>query len=87
MKDIRIDYKVGEEITFTAHVMNFGFVDAQPFEYRWLIDDKEVEKGKYDKPIKVLGEVKFDRKYKWEEGQHTIGFEIINEPERNRDDK
>ena len=76
-KGLKLEYKPGETITFTAHIKNAGFVDSKPFSYRWLVDDKEVSKGSYDKPIKELAEVTFQQKYKWKEGFHTIGFEII----------
>ena len=76
---LKLKYKPGEEITFTAHVLNDGFVDSKPFAYRWFIDDKEVAKGAYDKPVKELGEATFEHKYKWQEGFHTIGFEIVTD--------
>ena len=78
-QDLKLEYKQGEEITFTAHVKNFGFADAKPFKFRWLIDDKEVANGTYDKAIKVLGEATFEYKYKWQDPKHTIGFEVVTD--------
>lgn len=78
-QDLKLEYKEGEEITFTAHVKNFGFVDSKPFKFRWLVDDKEVATGSYDKAIKELGEATFEYKYKWTDPKHTIGFEIITD--------
>jgi len=76
VQDLKLKYNVGEEITFTAHVKNLGFAPAQPFQYRWLIDDKEVARGTCEKPLKEMEETSFDHKWAWQEGFHTIGFEV-----------
>ncbi len=78
-QDLKLEYKEGEEITFTAHVKNFGFADSKPFKFRWFVDDKEVASGSYDKAIKVLGEATFEYKYKWTDPKHTIGFEVVTD--------
>ena len=78
VQDLKLKYTPGEQITFTAHVRNFGFVAAQPFQYRWLVDDKEVARGTCDKSLKELEEVSFDTKWAWQEGMHTIGFEVAS---------
>ena len=79
VQDLKLKYDVGEDITFTAHVKNLGFADSKPFKYRWFVDDKEKSNGSYDKAIKELGEATFEYKYKWQDGRHTIGFEIVTD--------
>ena len=77
VQDIKLNYEPGEEITLTAHVRNFGFADAQPFEYIWLIDGQEVERGKYDKKLKEMGETTFELKWNWQDGFHHVTFKIV----------
>jgi hypothetical protein len=81
VQDLKLKYEPGEEITFTAHVKNFGFTTANSFRYRWLIDDKEVDTGSCRKRLKELEETTFEYKYNWQEGKHTVGFEIITDQE------
>jgi hypothetical protein len=76
VKDVKLKYNPGEELTLTANVRNVGFVNTKPFEYVWLIDGKEVSKGKYGKSLKELEWVKFTYKYKWQEGMHNVTFKI-----------
>ena len=38
----------GEEVTFTATVLNQGVIPTGAFEYAWYVDDKLIEKGKHD---------------------------------------
>jgi len=78
-KGCKFNYKPGEEITLTAHVKNVGFVTAKPFSYVWLIDGREVSRGKYTKQLKEMEETTFPIKYKWQEGQHTATFRIITD--------
>jgi len=75
-KNLKLKYTPGEEVTLTAHVKNVGFANSQAFEYVWLIDGKEVGKGRYAKELKELEETTFTYKYKWEEGKHTAEFKI-----------
>jgi hypothetical protein len=58
-KGYKFNYKPGEEITLTAHVKNVGFVTAKPFSYVWLIDGREVSRGKYTKQLKEMEETTF----------------------------
>lgn len=78
-QDLKFAYEPGEMITFTAHVRNMGFADSRPFEFRWLIDDEQVARGSWDRPIKEMGEATFEHPYAWQEGRHTIGFEILTD--------
>ena len=75
-KNVKFKYQPGEEITLTAHVRNVGFEQAKPFKYVWRIDDKEVGKGNCDKALKQMEEATFARKYKWEDGFHTVTFRV-----------
>jgi hypothetical protein len=76
VKNVKLSYKPGEEVTLTAYVKNVGFTNAKPFEYVWMIDGKEVARGKYSNAVKELEELKFQYKYKWLEGKHTDTFKI-----------
>ena len=79
VKNLKLRYQPGEEITLTAHVKNVGFAAAKPFEYAWIIDEKAVQKGKCEESIKEMGEVVFPLKYNWREGQHTAVFRIATD--------
>jgi hypothetical protein len=76
VQNLKLKYTPGEQITFTAHVKNVGFAQAQPFQYRWLIDDKEVARGVCDAALKEMEETTFEHKWAWQDGLHTIGFEV-----------
>jgi hypothetical protein len=76
VKNLKLKYKPGEEVTLTAHVKNVGFKDSKPFDFVWMIDGKEVAKGKYAKAAKELEELTFQYKYKWVEGKHDVTFKI-----------
>jgi len=81
-QDLKFKYEPGETITFTAHVKNLGFATARPFQYRWLIDGKEVTRGSCNESLKELEEATFDHKYRWQAGRHTVGFEVgVNQKE------
>jgi hypothetical protein len=79
VQDLKLKYTPGETVTFTAFVMNGGFVPSKPFDYRWLVDDKEVDRGTCKKSLGELEQTTFDYKYAWQDGKHTIGFEIITD--------
>jgi len=79
VQDLKLKYEPGEELTLTAHVRNFGFVAAEPFQYRWLIDNREVERSSYDEALEEMGEATFEYKYAWQEGSHTVTFQVGTE--------
>ena len=79
VKNIKLKYQPGEELTLTAHVKNVGFTPAATFGYVWLIDGKEVQKGTCDKALKEMEETTFTLKYKWEDGQHTVTFKLVTD--------
>ncbi|MBN1917698.1 MAG: hypothetical protein JW889_07305 [Verrucomicrobia bacterium] len=79
VQDLKFKYEPGETITFTAHVKNLGFATSGPFDYRWLVDDQEVATGSHKKGIAEMGEATFEHKYTWQDGHHTIGFEIVTD--------
>jgi hypothetical protein len=76
VKNTKLKYSPGEEITLTANIRNVGFVTSKPFEYVWLIDGKEVAKGKYKESLKKLEWAKIPYKYKWQDGMHSATFKI-----------
>jgi len=77
VKNLKLKYSPGEEITLTAHVKNVGFTAAKPFEYAWLIDGREIGSGKCAKSLKEMEETTFSKKWKWQEGMHEVTFRII----------
>ena len=78
-KNVKLKYAPGEEVTLTAHVRNVGFKEAKPFQFVWLIDDKEVAKGDCAKSLKEMEETSFALKYKWEDGFHTATFRVVTD--------
>ena len=76
VRNLKLEYDPGEEITLTAHVKNVGFADAAPFDYAWFIDGKREAEGRYDKPARELEELTFPLKWRWQEGMHTATFRI-----------
>ncbi|MDH7601738.1 MAG: hypothetical protein QHI38_06275 [Armatimonadota bacterium] len=76
VKNLKLKYKPGEEITLTAHVKNVGFAVAKPFRYTWLIDDKEFKSGTYEKSLKEMEEATFSIKWRWQEGFHKVTFAV-----------
>jgi len=82
VKNLKLRYNPGEEITLTAHVKNVGFSAAKAFAYIWLIDGKEFAQGTCDKALKELEEVTFPLKWQWQDGRHTVTFRIVtSDPE------
>ena len=60
----------GEKVTFTAHVKNAGRdKDSGPIVYKWLINDEQVDSGKFDgdegKGIEPGKETAFSIDWKW----------------------
>lgn len=79
VKKLKLKYKRGEAVTLTAHVKNVGFASAKPFEYVWLIDRKEIRRGRCDKALKEMEETTFTLKWRWQEGFHHVTFKIVTE--------
>lgn len=77
--NLKLQYDPGEDITLTAHVRNVGFRDAKPFQYVWLIDDKEVGKGECARALKEMEQTNFALKYRWQEGFHHATFRIVTD--------
>lgn len=82
VKNLKLSYKPGEELTLTAHVKNIGFKAAQPFEVVWLIDDQVVGRDRYDQSLAEMDETTFVLKWNWQAGFHEVTFRIVaDEPE------
>jgi len=77
--NLKLRYAPGEEISLTAHVRNVGFKDAKPFQYVWLIDDKEIGQGNCAKSLRAMEETTFTVKHKWQEGFHYATFRIVTD--------
>lgn len=76
-QDLKFHRAPGEPVTLTAHIRNVGFAPAQPFDYRWLIDDREVAAGRYAPPLNEMAEATIDYRYAWQDGRHAVTFEIV----------
>ncbi len=76
VKNVKLHYNPGDELTLMANVRNVGFATAKPFAYVWLIDGHEVAKGACSQKLKELEWAKFPLKWKWQAGQHTVTFKI-----------
>lgn len=76
VRGMKFNYRPGEEITLTAHVKNVGFATAKPFEFVWLMDGKEVSRGKCGQSLKEMQEAAFPLKWKWQDGFHHVTFRI-----------
>lgn len=73
---LKLAYKPGETITMTANVRNLGFAAAPAFDYEWLIDGKPLAQGNYGKPVPAGAFLKFEQKWAWQDGRHTVTFRI-----------
>jgi hypothetical protein len=64
----------GETVTFTAHVQNRGGGPAPEYDYVWLIDGKEVGRGKTSGSQAVGKETTATLQWRWQAGRHTVRF-------------
>jgi hypothetical protein len=76
VQGLKFQYTPGETLTMTAHVKNAGFADAAPFEYVWLIDDKEIARGRVTKRLKPQERVELQTQWQWQDGFHHVSFRI-----------
>jgi hypothetical protein len=76
VQGLKFQYTPGETITMTAHVKNAGFADAAPFEYVWLIDDKEIARGRVTKRLKPQERIELKTRWQWQDGFHHVSFRI-----------
>jgi hypothetical protein len=85
VKNLKLRYTPGEELTLTAHVKNLGFAEARPFQYAWFITregeeaDTPLAHGEYGEPLKAMAEATFPLKWKWQEGRFLVTFRIVTE--------
>lgn len=66
---------VGDAVHFTARVRNQGTLASPAWGFRWTVDGKKVGEGSAE--ILAAGaeqDVSFT--WSWQDGRHTIGFEI-----------
>lgn len=68
----------GELVTFTAHVTNKGQRTSSAYAIQWLIDDVPVELRR-DAPLAPGAEVIFTLEWPWQDGHHTVRFELLSE--------
>lgn len=77
VKSLKLKYQPGEPVTLTAHVKNVRFATAQPFDYVWLIDGKEVRRGRHRGRLREMEEATFTLRWNWQEGFHHVTFRIV----------
>jgi len=77
VRNLKLSYTPGETITLTAHVKNVGFRQAEPFEYVWKINGKEVQRGRHREQLKMHEIARFEYKWQWQDGFNTVTFQII----------
>jgi hypothetical protein len=65
----------GEQVTFTAHIINKGTVGAGAFSFQWKIDNQIVSTGSAN-PIPPQGETTQTLKREWQLGRRYISFEV-----------
>lgn len=65
----------GDEVTFTAHVRNNGFVRSPKTDYRLYIDAKIVKTGQL-KALDVGEDIAISYKWIYRKGRHTISCEV-----------
>lgn len=79
VEGVKLAYDADEPVTLTAHVRNLGFAAAAPFEYIWLIDDREVERGRCEARLSEMAETEFTLPWKWQPGRHHATFRILTQ--------
>ncbi|MEW6250513.1 MAG: hypothetical protein AB1716_07685 [Planctomycetota bacterium] len=86
VRNLKLKYAPGEELTFTAHVKNVGFAPARPFRWTFFIaadgakPDGVLEGGDYAEPLKPMHEATFTAKWKWDpERRFLVTFRIITD--------
>ncbi|MBW3623979.1 MAG: hypothetical protein KY468_11280 [Armatimonadetes bacterium] len=74
----------GQSVTFVAHVKNAGSIPTPRFDWRWVLDGKDMpgEKGGgWDSPLAPGEERTYTLAWPWKRGRHHVAFEV------NRDRK
>lgn len=86
VKNLKLTWQPGEELTFTAHVKNLGFAPAQPFRYAWFIQPEgataaptPLETGECKQALGEMEEATFTLKWKWAPGRNLVTFRITSE--------
>lgn len=74
----------GEEVTFTAHVVNKGDRPCPAFEFAWFIDGRRVREGTHAEPLEPGAVAQEEFRWVWEEGRHTVKF--VADPHRKMAD-
>lgn len=77
--NLKLRYRIGERITLTAHVRNLGFATAAPFEYVWLIDGREVQRGRHPGRLAEGQRVTFEHRLPWPGGKPLAEFRIVTD--------
>ncbi len=74
----------GQTVTFIARLRNAGTMTTPRYDWRWVIDGKDVVSaggGGWDEPLEPGKERVYRLAWKWQEGRHFVAFEV------NRDRK
>ncbi len=65
----------GEAVTFTAHVKNHGNVSVECYEYIWMVDGIQAERGIANE-LGSEKEAEFQLVWRWKSGPHTVSFQV-----------
>jgi hypothetical protein len=71
--------KPGQEVTFTAVVRNAGTQPIAAFDWAWLYDGQDVERGLHTQPLGPDETVSFTLRRPWQDGEHYIAFQVDRE--------
>jgi hypothetical protein len=74
-KLIKFQHAAGDEVTFTAHIRNNGFVPSPETDYRLYIDNEEVGQGNIE-ALEPDEEATVEYKWAYLEGRHTFSCEV-----------
>lgn len=76
MSRIKHNPVAGEDVTFTAHVRNFGNAASKGWKFRWLVDGKAASTGQHRQPLAVNAEAMEKFTWKWQTGPHRVRFTV-----------
>jgi hypothetical protein len=84
VKNLKLQYAPGDELTLTAHVKNLGFAPAQPFRWAFFVGPEGAQTsgpplatGDYAQPLAEMEEATFTAKWKWAEGRYLVTFRVM----------
>jgi hypothetical protein len=68
--------RVGQNVTYTAHVLNQGGRPITAFRYRWLRDGKVVQVGQYPKSLPAFSDAPISLTVPWTVADHRLTVRV-----------